>query len=124
MKDMSRNRQQLEQRRQRLVRSLAPPLEQLLRGSLLRRSIRCGKPSCHCAEGEGHPVVCVGVSLPRGRTTQVSLPRELVPVARQWIGNYERLWKLIEEISAINRELLRQRWVDPAPRRSRRRRGG
>ena len=115
-------KRQLEQRRQRLVRSLAPPLDLLLRGSLLRRSIRCGKPNCHCAEGEGHPVVCVGVSLPQGKTVQVSLPRELGPVAQQWIDNYDRLWKLIEEISAINRELLRQRWVDPLPRRSRRKR--
>jgi hypothetical protein len=54
----------------------------------------------------------VGVSLPEGKTEQVSLPAELVPVAKAWTRNYQRLWRRIEQLSAINRELLRQRWVD------------
>jgi hypothetical protein len=115
------NRKDLERRRQRLLQDL-PPLDQILRGSLFQRSIRCGKSSCHCAEGGGHPVWCVGVSLKQGKTVQLSLPQELVPVARDWIRNYDRLWQFIEDVSAINRELLRQRWVEPGrrhrPRRS------
>jgi hypothetical protein len=108
----------LERRRQRLLRSL-PPLKEILRGSLFERVRRCGKPGCHCAEGEGHPSFYVGVSFPGGKTTQVSIPRELVPVAREWIRNYERLWKFIEEISEVNRELLRERWREPRGRRTR-----
>jgi len=112
------NRKRLEDRRRRRLRSL-PPLERILRGSLFERSIRCGKPSCHCAEGDGHAVWCVGVSFEGRKTSQLSLPEELVPVARDWIRNYDRLWQFIEDVSAINRELLRQRWVAPFPRRRR-----
>ena len=108
---MTKRRESLEQKRHRLAASL-PPLEQVLRGSLFRRFRRCGKPSCHCAQGQGHPVVCVGVSSAEGKTVQVSVPAELVPVARAWVRNYQRLWQHIEQVSALNRELLRLRWVD------------
>jgi len=61
------------------------------------------------------------VSFAGGKTSQVSLPEDLVPVARDWIRNYDRLWQFIEDVSAINRELLRQRWVEPERRRRPRR---
>ena len=37
------------------------------------------------------------------------MPAELLPLASEWTENYKRLWTLIEEVSAINRELLRRR---------------
>ena len=92
-----------------------PPIEDVLRASLFERGVRCGKPRCHCAEPEdrGHPTTYVSLALPGGRTSQVSLPRKLVPVAEEWIDNYRRWLKAVEEISAINHELLRRRWVEP-----------
>jgi hypothetical protein len=110
------SRKSLERKRERLLRSV-PPLEEVLRASLFERARRCGKPSCHCSSGEGHRSFYVGVSFAEGKTTQISLPPELVPLAREWIGNYERLWRFIEEISKVNRELLRERWVEPRRRR-------
>lgn len=107
------SRRQLEVQRARLARQ-APDLTQVLRGSLFERSRRCGVPSCHCATGEGHPVVCVGVTMPGGKSMQVTVPFELVPVVRQWTENYRRIWELIEEVSSVNRELLRERLVEPA----------
>jgi hypothetical protein len=44
-----------------------------------------------------------------GKTEQVTVPADLLPVASEWIENYKRLCTLIEEVSAINRELLRRR---------------
>jgi len=105
-------RRQLEQSRTRRVKD-APDLTQVLRGSLFERRTRCGQPTCHCAAGEGHPITCVGVALPGGKNVQVTVPPELVPVVRQWTENYKKLWQLIEDLSAINRELLRGRLVDP-----------
>lgn len=106
-------RRQLEKQRARLAEQ-APDLTQVLRGSLFERTRRCGVATCHCANGDGHPVVCVGVTMPGGKSVQVTVPSELVPVVRQWTENYRRVWELIEGVSAVNRELLRERLVEPA----------
>jgi len=50
---MKGSEHQLIARRQRLARQL-PPFEEILRGSVLTRELRCGKASCHCASGPGH----------------------------------------------------------------------
>jgi hypothetical protein len=110
-------------RRRRVVQGL-PDLEEVLRGSVLVRRIRCGKPSCHCARGAGHPNTSLSVSFRGGRTEQLSLPPELVPLARRQVANYRKWWSAVEKISALNRELLRQRRkvrdaTSPAARRSR-----
>ena len=104
----------MERQRRRLAQGL-PPIEEMLRASLFERSLRCGKANCHCAqEGDpGHAVAYVGLSLPGAKSSQVSLPRELVPVAECWVENYRRWLEAVEEISAINHELLRRRWVEP-----------
>ena len=116
-------RRELERERRRLARTL-PPLEEVLRASLFERARRCGKPNCRCAQPDdrGHAVVCVSLALPDGTPSQVSLPRVLVPRAEVWIANYQRWRESVEQISAINHELLRQRWVEPLPGEGSRRR--
>jgi hypothetical protein len=114
------SKRQLEQQRARLAQQ-APDLTQVLRGSLFERTRRCGVPTCHCATGDGHSVVCVGVMMPGGKSMQVTVPLELVPVVRQWTENYRRVWQLIEEVSSVNRELLRERLVEPAEGTARKR---
>jgi hypothetical protein len=119
---MKETTRQLLQRRERLVRRL-PPLEEILRGSVLTRELRCGKPSCHCASGPGHPANYLTVSFAAGRTEQISLPAALVGQARQWVANYQAWWDTVEAVSTINRELLRRRRetaekaAPPRPRR-------
>jgi hypothetical protein len=52
------------------------------------------------------------------------VPREWAERVRGWIENYRRYWDAIEEVSAINRKLLRLRQIPPeGPGRSRRRGG-
>jgi hypothetical protein len=92
--------------RARLVRTL-PPLEEILRGSFFERRRRCGTPSCHCAEGEGHSTFYLSVLRPSGTIEQLSLPPELAPTARRWVANYRRLIKGLDALSSINREWLR-----------------
>lgn len=107
-------------RRRRALHDL-PPLEEIVRGSVLTRRVRCGKPTCRCARGAPHTATCLTVSFAGGRTEQLSLPSELVPVARRWVANYRAWWKAVESISAANRELLRRREVPPEKRSARRR---
>ena len=105
-------KEQLLARRQQLLDSL-PSLEDVLRGSFFVRERRCGKPSCRCARGKGHRTAYVSVTFKDGTSQQIALTRGLEPVARAWVRNYERWWDTLERVSRINRELLKQRWVDP-----------
>jgi hypothetical protein len=86
------------------------------------RRLRCGKATCRCARGELHTATCLTVSFAGGRTEQLSLPADLVPVARRWVANYRAWWKAIESISAANRELLRRRDIPRGMHSTRRRR--
>jgi hypothetical protein len=97
------------------VRQTLPPLEEVLRGTLLHREIRCGKATCHCATGPGHPLTCVTVTFAKGRTQQVTVPPEWRTTVRRWIANYQRYWQAIEAISAINRRLLQLRQWPAGP---------
>lgn len=83
-----------------------PPLEEIVRGSVFARRVRCGKSSCRCARGQLHRATYLSVTFAGGRTEQISLPPELVPVA---VANYAKWWRAIETISAINRQVLRER---------------
>ena len=100
----------LRRRRATILRRL-PPLDEVLRGSLLQREVRCGKPTCHCATGAGHPRRYVTVTFAGGRTQQVTVPPHLAATVQRWVRNYARWWTAIEEISAINRRLLQRRDV-------------
>lgn len=97
----------LLERRRRILEKL-PPLEEVLRGSVVVRSLRCGKPSCHCAQDEGHHATYLSVTLAGGRTEQISLPAELVPIAKRGVALYHAWWAAIEKLSAINRDLIRK----------------
>ena len=79
------------------LRARLPVTGELLRGSLLERTIRNHAHSCaKCASGEGHRLSVLTVSYPGGRTRQFSLRSEMVPVVRRWLTNYQRLKEAIE----------------------------
>ncbi len=113
----------LLRRRRRAVNKL-PPLEEVLRGSVFVRTLRCGKAGCRCATSEGHRATYLSVSFAGGRTAQISLPARLVPVAKRWIANYLKWWEAVERVSEINRQLLRRRRADARVPRRRGRLGG
>ena len=60
------------------------------------------------------------MTLAPGKAEQVTVPDELLPLASEWTQNYKHLWTLIEEVSAINRELLRRRLLGGEDGRSER----
>jgi hypothetical protein len=99
----------LKRRRKQLLRKL-PPLESVLRGSLIERYKRCGKPGCKCAQGPGHgPKFYLSVSYP-GRAPQMDyVPQADYAQISGFVANYYRVREILEEISEINRELLRRR---------------
>jgi len=99
----------LRRRRQVLLRQL-PPLQAILRGSLIERYKRCGKPGCKCAEGPGHgPKYYLSVSRTGSRPQMDYVPQEVHAQAAEFVANYHRVREILEAISEINRELLRRR---------------
>jgi hypothetical protein len=98
----------LLERRRRLLAQL-PPLDEVLRGSLVERAVRCGTASCHCVRGERHAVVALSVTHRGGRTEQISVPRDLVARVRQGLAVYRKWWAILEQVATINRALLRER---------------
>jgi hypothetical protein len=99
----------LRKRRRALVRQL-PPLRSILRGSLIERYKRCGKPGCKCADGPGHgPKYYLSVSYPGLRPQMDYVPQETYGQASEFLANYQQTREILEEICEINRELLRRR---------------
>src|SRR5713101_8162545 len=101
----------LRKRRQALLGKL-PPLGAILRGSLIERYKPCGKPGCKCAHGPGHgPKYYLSVSH-YGRQPQMDyIPQDYQSQASECLANYHRLREILDEICAINHELLRRREV-------------
>jgi Family of unknown function (DUF6788) len=102
------------QTREKLVSGL-PVTGELLRGSLLERTVRHTKDCPKCARGEGHHVFVLTVSYPGGRTRQFSVRRERVAEVRRWLDNYKNLKEAIEAICELNHELLRPKAAAPEP---------
>ena len=109
-------RDQLIATRQALVSQL-PVTGEILRGSLLERTVRHSRGCTICAGGGGHPLSVLTVTYAGGRTRQFSLRREQIEEVRRWLGNYHKLKEALAEICELNHALLRP--DDPAPRRPR-----
>jgi hypothetical protein len=98
--------------RERVLQRL-PDLREIVRGSLLKRTIRHRQGCPKCAGGEGHPVWILTVGYPGGRTRQLSLRVEQVPRVRAWLRNYRKSKAVLEALCQLNQQLLRP---EPAPR--------
>jgi hypothetical protein len=99
-------RERILRAREKLVGKL-PVSGELLRGSLLERTVRHAKGCPKCARGEGHRVFVLTVTYPGGRTRQISVRRERVAEVRGWLSNYQELKEAIEAICELNHDLLR-----------------
>jgi hypothetical protein len=98
---------ELRSRRDRLVAGL-PQAAAFLAGSLVEQRRRCGKEGCRCARGELHgPYAYLSVA---GR--MVYVPAVLADAVRARLEVSKRLAGALEEISAVNLELLARRELE------------
>ena len=108
---MASERHQIERRRHELRQQLrALSFEPLMRGSIYERRRRCGRPRCACAKDPKarHPSKFLTVFL-AGRTRGFHLRAEDEERAQQAMAAYNRLWKLVNELTACEvAELRRQ----------------
>ena len=85
-----------------------PQADALLPGALVEQRRHCGKEGCRCTRGELHgPYVYLSVA---GRLVYV--PAVLADAVRAHLEISQRLREALEEISAINLELLARRELD------------
>jgi hypothetical protein len=98
---------ELRSRRDRLAASV-PGAAGFLAGSLAEQRRRCGKEGCRCAQGELHgPYAYLSVA---GR--MIYVPAVLADAVRSRLQDSARLREVLEEISALNLELLARRELD------------
>lgn len=100
------NQERVSQQRDRLLTRL-PSARDILRGSLLQRTIHHRTGCAKCARGEGHPVAVLAVGYPGGAIRQISLPQEQVAHVRRCLANYRKLKAALEKICELNQQLLR-----------------
>jgi Family of unknown function (DUF6788) len=99
-------REQALRKRERFAARLSSPV-QVLRGSLLQRTIHHSSGCLKCARGEGHPLWVLTVGYPGGKTRQVSLRPDQVPQVRRALQQYRNFKRGLEAISELNQFLLR-----------------
>ena len=99
----------LRRKRAALLRQL-PSLKALLRGSLIERYKRCGKPGCRCAQGPGHgPKYYLSVSFPKRRPLMEYVPQDQSDEVEEFLDNYRRAKAIVDKICEINFQLLHRR---------------
>jgi hypothetical protein len=80
----------------------------LLRGNLLQRRRVCGKPNCRCTRGDLHASLYLVFS-EGGKLRQLFVPKTWEARVRQGVADYHDARRLLEEISRLYFEQLRQR---------------
>jgi|SRR5579871_3762806 hypothetical protein len=94
------------QKRRKIAASLPGP-EEVLRGSLVQRTIFHKQNCRRCEKGEGHKVWVLTVTYPGGRNRQFSIRPEQRDMVKRWLNNYQEWKRKMEEICELNHVLLR-----------------
>ena len=99
--------QQLKRRKRTLEQRMGL-LTPVMRGTVVELATTCGHPTCRCVQGgEKHKKLYFSVSA-KGKTKLIYLGKERAAVAKHYADNYKALAKLIDEMTLINMNLLRE----------------
>jgi hypothetical protein len=99
-------KQEAQPKIERILERL-PELSDILRGSLLHRTIRPKQGCRKCAAGGGHPVWILATGYPSKRIHQLTLQADQVPQVRRRLANFRKLRVALEQICEYNRLALR-----------------
>jgi hypothetical protein len=94
----------LRQRKFTRLRQFPFP-EDLLPGSLSLTHRRCGKPTCHCAAGEGHPIWFL-TFMAQGKRRVERIPKQWVDDVRRRVEAGRAFQDALREVLTANAELL------------------
>lgn len=87
-----------------------PPLDAILRGSLLERHTfhPSSVPCATCAGGIGHLQWVLNVNYPGAKNRQISLHPAQVSQVRRQLENLDRVRQILEQVCEVNQQLLRE----------------
>jgi len=94
----------LRQRKYALLEDYQIP-DDLLPGSLVRSETRCGKPTCHCAEGPGHAAWSLTFML-KGRKRVERIPAAWAAQVQRQVAAGRAFQDAVREVLAANAQLL------------------
>jgi hypothetical protein len=94
----------LRQRKFALLRQFSFP-QDLLPGSLSVSHTRCGKPTCHCAKGEGHAAWSL-TFMADGKKRVERIPKDWVDDVRRRVAAGRAFQDALREVLTANAELL------------------
>src|SRR5215472_3004854 len=92
-------------RRMRLLISRFRVPDDALPDSLALSHRRCGKPSCHCVQGDGHPLWTL-TFMAGGKKRVETIPAHWLDVIRPRVEAGRRVKEVAAELLLINAELL------------------
>jgi len=95
---------ELRRRARRLLARFHLP-DDALPGSLALSHRRCGKPSCHCANGDGHPLWTL-TFMAGGKKRVETIPADWIDVVRPRVEAGRHFKQAAAELLLINAELL------------------
>lgn len=82
--------------------------EGVIHGTLIARQRVCGKANCRCAKGRLHQSLYLVVT-EAGKGRQMYVPRHWEMAVRQWIEQYAQARRLMDELSNLHWQKVRQR---------------
>jgi hypothetical protein len=94
------------QKRRKILASFPVP-EEILRGSLLERTVFHSKGCSRCEKGEGDKVWVLTVTYPGGRNRQFSIRPGQRKMVQRWLDNYKEWKRKVEESCEINHAFLK-----------------
>ena len=92
-------------RRARLLLARLHLPKDALPGSLAVTDRRCGKPSCHCAKGDGHPLATL-TFMASGKKRVETIPADWLEAVRPRVQAGRKFKQIAAELLTINAELL------------------
>jgi hypothetical protein len=94
----------LRRRKRRLLARFRIP-DDALPGSLALSHRRCGKSSCHCADGEGHPLWTL-TFMAGGKKRVEHIPADWIDSVRPQVEAGRHFKQAAAELLGVNAELL------------------
>jgi hypothetical protein len=84
-------------------------LDYFCKGTLLKRMMKCGKPQCACRQdpAKRHGPYFEWTYKAKGKTVNVKLTREMMPIFRAASHQYRKLRSLLHRLETLSQTVLR-----------------